>query len=151
MYSFTVSYNCINSAPADSTPNRWSDTVDGRKRVGKGTTGRDRTFKEPRESIPGNRFRQPMLSETVLVNLLRSPVIDSQPGEIDYSESIPGLHKRLQIRALAGRHDKQGFRTGPPDWESIPGLLKRSTDTGSVQCSSVGQLIGNTKTTLKGS
>jgi hypothetical protein len=38
--------------------------------------------------------------EPVFVDLLRSPEIDSQPGEIDVLESIPGLHKRLQIRAL---------------------------------------------------
>jgi hypothetical protein len=38
--------------------------------------------------------------EPVFVDLLRSPRIDSQPGEIDSSESIPGLHKHLQIRAL---------------------------------------------------
>jgi hypothetical protein len=36
--------------------------------------------------------------EPVFVNLIRSPGIDSQPGGIDSSESIPGLHKRLQIR-----------------------------------------------------
>jgi hypothetical protein len=29
-----------------------------------------------------------------------SPGIDSQPGGFDSSESIPGLHKRLQIWAL---------------------------------------------------
>ncbi len=45
------------------------------------------------ESIPRNRFRQPM-----------------KPG---------------------GPVRKIGFRTGPPGWESIPGLLKRSTNTGS--------------------
>jgi hypothetical protein len=58
------------------------------------------------------------LPEPVFVNLLRSPVIDSQPGgpvrqpyltyrparlkkigKIDSLESIPGLLKRLQIRA----------------------------------------------------
>jgi hypothetical protein len=33
--------------------------------------------------------------------------------------------------SLAGRYDKQGYRTGPPDWESKPGLLKRFTNTGS--------------------
>jgi hypothetical protein len=36
----------------------------------------------------------------IFVNLLRSPGIESQPGGIDSSESIPGHHKRLQIRAL---------------------------------------------------
>ena len=34
------------------------------------------------------------------VNLLRSQGIDSQPGGIDFSKSIPGLHKSLQIRTL---------------------------------------------------
>ncbi len=38
----------------------------------------------------------------VFVDLLRRPGIDSQPGEIDSSESITGLHKRLQIRAQGG-------------------------------------------------
>jgi hypothetical protein len=38
--------------------------------------------------------------EPVFVNLVRSPGIDSQPGGIDFLESIPGLLKRLQIRAL---------------------------------------------------
>ncbi len=39
-------------------------------------------------------------SEFVIVNLLRSPKIDSPPGGIDSSESISGLLKRLQIRAV---------------------------------------------------
>jgi hypothetical protein len=62
----------------------------------------------------------PMSTEFVFVDLLRRPGIDSQipawragmttfvkparqateAGGIDSSESIPGLHKRLQIRAL---------------------------------------------------
>ncbi len=33
--------------------------------------------------------------------------------------------------SLAGRYDKLGFRTAPPYWESIPGLLKRFTNSGS--------------------
>jgi hypothetical protein len=37
--------------------------------------------------------------EPKLVNLLRSPGIDSQSGRIDSLESIPGLLKRLQIQA----------------------------------------------------
>ncbi len=40
-----------------------------------------------------------LCTEPVFVDLLRSPRIDSQPGEIHSSESIPGLHKNLQIRA----------------------------------------------------
>ncbi len=39
-------------------------------------------------------------SKLEFVHLLRSPGIDSQPGGIDSLESIPGLLKRLQIRAL---------------------------------------------------
>ena len=37
--------------------------------------------------------------EPEFVNLLRSPGIDSKPGGIDALKSIPGLFKRLQIRA----------------------------------------------------
>ncbi len=32
--------------------------------------------------------------------------------------------------SMAGRYDEQGVRTGPPGQESIPGLLKRFTNTG---------------------
>ncbi len=35
------------------------------------------------------------------------------------------------LRSLTGRYDKEGCRTGTPDWESIPGFLKRSTYTSS--------------------
>jgi hypothetical protein len=40
--------------------------------------------------------------ESIFVNLLRSPGIDSQPGGMNFfsSESIPRFLKRLQIRAL---------------------------------------------------
>ncbi len=60
---------------------------------------------------------------------LRSPRIDSKesiPPRIDSKESIPPAY-------LAWRADttKQGCRTGPPGWESIPGLLKRFTNIGS--------------------
>jgi hypothetical protein len=34
--------------------------------------------------------------------------------------------------SLAGQYEKYGCRTGPPGWESIPGLPKRFTNTGSV-------------------
>ncbi len=39
-------------------------------------------------------------TEPELVN----PEIDSQPGKIDSFESIPGLLKRLQIRALLAKY-----------------------------------------------
>ncbi len=39
------------------------------------------------------------IPEPVFVNLFRGPGIDSHPGGIDSSEPIPGLPKRLQIRA----------------------------------------------------
>jgi hypothetical protein len=35
------------------------------------------------------------------------------------------------IPSLAGRYDKYRVHTDSPDWESIPGLLKRFTNTGS--------------------
>jgi hypothetical protein len=53
------------------------------------------------EQFQRNRFRQPMSPESVFVNLLRSPKIDSQPGG-----SFLGPIKRLEIRALADRYDK---------------------------------------------
>jgi hypothetical protein len=40
-------------------------------------------------------------SEPEVVNLLKNPGIDSQPGGIDSLESIPRLLMRLQIRAVA--------------------------------------------------
>jgi hypothetical protein len=43
------------------------------------------------------RFR--CLCTRARVKLPRRPGISSQPGGIDSLESIPGLHKRLQIRA----------------------------------------------------
>ncbi len=60
-----------------------------------------------------NRIRRNAAPEAVFVNLLKSPGIDSRPdgpvrqpylsyrpaGGIESSESIPGLLKRLQIRA----------------------------------------------------
>ncbi len=38
----------------------------------------------------------------------------------------------IKSASLAGRYFKKGCRTGLPGWESIPGLHKRSTNTGSV-------------------
>ncbi len=37
--------------------------------------------------------------------------------------------------SLAGQYVKEGCRTGPPGWESNPGLLKRLTNTGSENTS----------------
>jgi hypothetical protein len=51
---------------------------------------------------------------------LRSPAIDSK-------ESIP----KAYICSLAGRYVKEGCRTGTLDWESLPRLLKRFTNSGS--------------------
>ncbi len=45
-------------------------------------------------------------------------------------ESIPRNRFRQPMQ-LGGSVRKQGCRTGPPGWESIPGLLKWSTNTGS--------------------
>jgi hypothetical protein len=53
-----------------------------------------RPFQEPRNRFPAWRAG----SKTLFVVLARQA---TKVGEIDSSESIPGLHKRLQIRALA--------------------------------------------------
>jgi hypothetical protein len=52
-------------------------------------------------------------AESVFVNILRSPGIDSQPCGIDSSELIPGLHKRLQIRALIYKKNITDNERGP--------------------------------------
>ncbi len=76
--------------------------------------------------------RQIQKPEPVFVNLLGSPGIDSQHGGIDSSESIPGLLKRLKIRAqdffaVAGFDSKD--TTPPPSqltqaqWQIISCLL----------------------------
>ncbi len=44
----------------------------------------------------------------------------------------PGIDSASLCR-LAGRYDKVAV-TGPPGWESIPGLLKRFTKKGSGRC-----------------
>ncbi len=53
-------------------------------------------------------------SKARLCKQLRSPGIDS-----------------TSLGSLLGRYAKSVCCTGPPGWESIPGLLKRSTNTGS--------------------
>jgi hypothetical protein len=45
--------------------------------------------------------------------------------------SIPRIQFRQPIRSLESRYFKKGLRTVLPRWESIPGLHKRSTNTGS--------------------
>jgi hypothetical protein len=54
-------------------------------------------------------------TEPVFVNVFES------------QESIPPAY----VAWRTGIYDKKGCRTGPPGWESIPGLLKRSTNAGS--------------------
>ncbi len=44
--------------------------------------------------------------------------------------SSPGIDSASLCR-VTGRYVKWGCRTGPQGWESIPGLLKRFTNTGS--------------------
>ncbi len=51
---------------------------------------------------------------------LRSPGIDSE-------ESIPPAY----VAWRAGTTNRVSYGTGPPGWESIPGLFKRFTNTGS--------------------
>jgi hypothetical protein len=50
--------------------------------------------------IPAKDY--PDVQSTEFVNFLRSTGIDSKPGGIDSLETIPGLLKRLKIRALKG-------------------------------------------------
>jgi hypothetical protein len=74
-------------------------------------------------------------TEPVFVNLLRSSGIDSQHGEIDSSESILGLFKRVtngETKHNRARICKPlrspGIDSQPGEidsTESIPGLLKR--------------------------
>ncbi len=47
-------------------------------------------------------LRVARLTASICKPFIMSPGIDSQPGGIDSSEAIPGLLKRLQIRALQG-------------------------------------------------
>ncbi len=105
---------------------------------------------EVQESIPWNRFREPMQPQPAFVSLLRSPGIDFQPSGIYSLESIPGslnVYKnglRAQIckpfkeprnRFSALREGttnlfdvpaRQDTQAGGIDsLELIPGLLKR--------------------------
>jgi hypothetical protein len=45
--------------------------------------------------------------------------------------------------SLKGRYNKQGCRSGPPGWESITGLRKRFTITGSVFAHDATVLVPN--------
>jgi hypothetical protein len=56
------------------------------------------------------------------------PVFVNVEGD---QESIPRIDS-ASLSSLAGKYDKEGCRTGPPGWESISGLLKRFTNTGSA-------------------
>ncbi len=67
------------------------------------------------------RFKAP-------TDCLQIPAQATLAGGIYSLELIPWLHKRLKIRALSCRVVVPGL----PSWESIPGLRKRSTNTGSV-------------------
>ncbi len=60
---------------------------------------------------------RPECTEPVFVVLLRSPGIDAKPGGIKSSASIPGLHKRLQIRAL---------RIPPPLQPTLPSFTSNT-------------------------
>ncbi len=76
-------------------------------------------FKEPRNRFPSWRSG----TTTLFVGPARQT---TYAGGIDFSESIPGLHKRLQIRALGRAGIRQiGCRTSHPQaihWlaKSIP-------------------------------
>jgi hypothetical protein len=70
---------------------------------------------------------------------LWSPEIDSEestPSDFVVRARIfnrlwsPGIDS-ASLCGSEGRYEKWGCRTGPPGWESIPGLLKWSTNMGS--------------------
>jgi hypothetical protein len=60
-----------------------------------------------------------------------------QVGSFSKSQIRARICKRLRSQgidsaslcSLAGRYAKQGCRSDPPGWESIPGLLKRFTNS----------------------
>jgi hypothetical protein len=72
------------------------------------------------ESLPGVIKSIKIQAQGPHFKRLRSP-------RIGFEESIPSTF----ICSLTGRYDKLGSPTGPPGWESIPGLLTRFTTTGS--------------------
>ncbi len=66
------------------------------------STRREDILEESRQRAIGLDGKRGKTSESVFVNLLRSPGIDSKPGGPvlhRLAESIPGLRKRLQILA----------------------------------------------------
>jgi hypothetical protein len=73
---------------------------------------------DPRE---GNLPPPPLTNAT-------KPVFENVYGA---QESIPRNLFRQPIQ-LDGPVRKIGFRTSPPGWKSIPSLLKRSANTGSI-------------------
>ncbi len=73
----------------------------------------------PLPSRGENRFLFPLPSEPVFVNIYGA------------QELNPRNQSLACLCSLNDRYDKQGCRTSPPEWESIPGLLKRFTNTGS--------------------
>ncbi len=51
-----------------------------------------------------------------------------------YLRTFMELRNRFRsLCSLSDQYEKYGCRTGPSGWESIPGLLKRFTNTGSVE------------------
>jgi hypothetical protein len=69
--------------------------------------------------------------EPVLENLFRSPGIDPQPGGIDSSESIPGLPKRLKIRAQESIPPVYiASRAGVPNRVVVP--ARQATQAGKI-------------------
>ncbi len=98
--------------------------------------------------------------EPVFVDLLRSPRIDSHPGEIDSSGSIPGLHKNLFTNTGSARYGGVGggcqgtccLRPGPPSFVllllaillfSSPSFLQLSSTMidKKIRCPSADQLV----------
>ncbi len=105
---------------ADSYSLKWR-----RMRFGRAIVALLEGFHMAAEADPGAVCCSQLLWE-VLRQLSAEPVFVNVYGG---QESIP-----MDRCGLADRYDKYGCRTGPLCWESIPGLLKRSTNTGSAGC-----------------
>jgi hypothetical protein len=61
---------------------------------------------------------------------------DNHPGSATLTLLHPDQFRGIDsasLCGLAGRYDNYGCRNGPPGLDSIPGLLKMFTNTGSVQ------------------
>ena len=84
------------------------------------------------------------------MNLIRSPGIDSQPGGIDSSESIPGLHKRLQIRAQYCSGERREMRLLCRRGKDTPGVICREIHYITVHKREINPILRRARDTHRG-